>query len=237
MSLVSNDHSNAFFGFEPDTEYTVGTGIGYAFSKKPIHLGDTFTFDVRVRKMSPTWRGGSLTSSSTLLLLKRLMSAKAISLKADGGSTFFQGGRIDNASGEITGLSAARLGDRGASGSGSLLHVAFKAKSTGEMSLALQNFELGSITGDIIPAGPTEIYLTVEGRLATGDVNRDGRVSILDLILVARLLGQRVAANSPEDVNGDGVVNIFDLTLVAQGIGKTTAPAAPAVATVDNERR
>ncbi len=226
----SNDHSNAFFGFEPDTEYAVGTGIGYAFSKKPIHLGDTFTFDIRAENVSDL-AGWQFDIAFDPAALEAVDVREGDFLKTDGASTFFQGGRIDNASGKITGLSAARLGDRGASGSGSLLHVAFKAKSTGEMSLALQNFELGSITGDIIPAGPTEIYLTVEGRLATGDVNRDGRVSILDLILVARLLGQRVAANSPEDVNGDGVVNIFDLTLVAQGIGKTTAPAAPAVAT------
>ena len=66
--------------------------------------------------------------------------------------------------------------------------------------------------------------------MPTGDVNRDGRVSILDLILVAQQLGKRVPPNSPVDINGDGVVNIFDLTLVAQGIGKSTA-AAPAVAT------
>ena len=70
----------------------------------------------------------------------------------------------------------------------------------------------------------------MEERLATGDVNRDGRVSILDLIRVAQQLGKRVPPNSPVDINGDGVVNIFDLTLVAQGIGKTSA-AAPAVAT------
>ena len=125
------------------------------------------------------------------------------------------------------------MGDRGASGSGSLLQVEFKAKSTGETRLALQNSEFGSIIGDIISAGPTEIYFTVEGRLATGDVNRDGRVSILDLILVARQLGQRVAADSPEDVNGDGIVNIFDLTLVAQGIG---GAAAPAIKRVNSER-
>ena len=75
---------------------------------------------------------------------------------------------------------------------------------------------------------PLEIRITVAERLATGDVNRDGRVSILDLILVARQLGQSVPANSPVDINGDGVVNIFDLTLVAQGIG---GAAAPAVAT------
>ena len=37
--------SNAFFGFESGIEYTVATGIGYAFSKTPIHIGDTFTLD------------------------------------------------------------------------------------------------------------------------------------------------------------------------------------------------
>ena len=43
---------NAFFGFEPGTEYTLGTGIGYAFSETPIHIGDTFTFDVRAESVS-----------------------------------------------------------------------------------------------------------------------------------------------------------------------------------------
>ena len=56
-------------------------------------------------------------------------------------------------------------------------------------------------------------------------MNRDGAVTVLDLILVARQLGKSVARNSPEDINGDGVVNIFDLTLVAQGIGGAAAPA------------
>ena len=116
------------------------------------------------------------------------------------------------------------------SGNGSVLQVRFKAKSEGETELALRNFEFGSSTGENIPAGPLEIRITVEERLLTGDVNRDGRVSILDLILVAQQLGKRVPPNSPVDINGDGVVNIFDLTLVAQGIGNTTA-AAPTVAT------
>ena len=152
-------------------------------------------------------------------------------LKTDGGATFFQGGRIDNAAGKITGLIAGRISEGGVSGSGSILQVRFKAKSEGETDLALRNFEFGASTGENIPAGPLEIRATVEERLATGDVNRDGRVSILDLILVAQQLGKSVPADSPVDINGDGVINIFDLTLVAQGIGNTTAPAAPAVAT------
>ena len=79
------------------------------------------------------------------------------------------------------------------------------------------------------PAGPHEIRIAVEGQLGTGDVNRDGRVSILDLILIAQQLGRRVPANSPVDVNGDGVVSILDLILAAQGIGNTTTSAAPAI--------
>ena len=151
-------------------------------------------------------------------------------LKTDGGTTFFQSGRIDNAAGKITGLIAGRISEGGVSGSGSVLQVRFKAKSEGETELALQNFLFGSNTEESIPAGPLEIRITVEERLLTGDVNRDGVVNILDLIRVARQLGKRVPANSPVDINRDGVVNIFDLTLVAQGIGKTSA-AAPAVAT------
>ena len=37
---------NGFFGFEPGTDYTVSTGVGYAFSQTPIHTGDTFALDI-----------------------------------------------------------------------------------------------------------------------------------------------------------------------------------------------
>ena len=142
-----------------------------------------------------------------------------------GSTTLFQSGTVDNTAGKITGLSAARLSTQGVTGTGTLLQVRFKAKSTGETELALHKFEFGTGTGDSIPAGPHEIRIVVEERLATGDVNRDGRVSILDLILVAQQLGKRVSAGSAVDVNGDGVVSILDLIRVAQGIAGS--PAAP----------
>ena len=109
--------------------------------------------------------------------------------------------------------------------------VTFKAKSSGETRVALEKFQFGAITGEHIPAGPHEIRFTVEGQLATGDVNRDGRVSVLDLILIAQQLGQRVAAGSPVDLNGDGVVSVLDLILTARSLGSTTAPAAPGTET------
>ena len=59
----------------------------------------------------------------------------------------------------------------------------------------------------------------------TGDVNGDGGVNILDLVLVAGQFGQ--SGENRADVNGDGVVNILDLVLVASAFGN--AAAAPAV--------
>ena len=220
-------HSNGFFGFEPGTEYTVANpGVGYTFSKTPIHTGDTFTLDIRAENIFDM-AGWQFDITFDSAVLEAIDVSESDFLKMDGGTTFFQGGTIDNAAGKIEGISAIRLSTRGVTGTGTLLQVTLKAKSDGETRLTLQNFEFGATTGDLIPAGPHEVRITVEGLLATGDVNRDGRVSILDLILVAQQLGNRVSSDSPVDVNGDGVVSILDLIRVAQGIAGS--PAAPSL--------
>ena len=178
----SNDHSNAFFGFEPDTEYAVGTGIDYAFSKKPIHLGDTFTFDIRAENVSDL-AGWQFDIAFDPADLEAVDVSEGDFLKTNGGATFFQSGSIDNAAGKITGLIAGRISEGGVSGSGSVLQVRFKAKSEGETELALRNFLFGSVTKESIPAGPLEIHVTVQERLLPGDVNRDGVVNILDRLI------------------------------------------------------
>ena len=222
--------NHAFFGFESGTEYTVANpGVGYAFSKTPIHIGDTFILDIRAENVFDL-AGWQFDIAFDPSILEAIDVSEGDFLKM-GSTTLFQSGTIDNASGKITGLSAARLAAQGVTGTGTLLQVRFKAKSSGETELALQNFQFGAITGEAIPAGPHEIRIVVEGQLATGDVNRDGVISILDLILVAQQLGKRVPAGSPVDINGDGVVSILDLIRVAQGIGNTTASAAPAIGT------
>ena len=217
-------HSNAFFGFEPGTEYSEATGIGYLFSESSIHSGDTFTLDIRAENVIDL-AGWQFDIAFDPARLEALGLSEGDFLRTDGGATFFQSGRIDNAAGKITGLIAGRISEGGVSGSGPVLRVRFKAKTEGESDLALENFEFGAITGENIAAGPLEVRIIVEERLLIGDVNRDGRVSILDLILVAQQLGKRVTAGSPVDINADGIVNIFDLTLVAQGIVGAAAPA------------
>ena len=68
-----------------------------------------------------------------------------------------------------------------------------------------------------------EIYLRAGTRPAPTDINGDGVVNILDLILVAQNFG-----TTKSDINGDGTTNILDLILVAQHLGETSIPAAPA---------
>ncbi|MDE0040573.1 MAG: leucine-rich repeat domain-containing protein [Candidatus Poribacteria bacterium] len=47
------------------------------------------------------------------------------------------------------------------------------------------------------------------------DVNGDGAINILDLVLVANSLG-----TGENDVNGDGVTNVFDLVIIANAINQ-----------------
>ena len=58
-----------------------------------------------------------------------------------------------------------------------------------------------------------EIYLKSESGLETSptaDVNADGMVNVLDLVIVANAFGE-----AAPDLNGDGTVNVLDLVLVA----------------------
>ena len=71
-------------------------------------------------------------------------------------------------------------------------------------------------------------------RPRVADINEDGQVSILDLILVARDF-EKIKLISPRtDVNGDGKVNISDLILVAQSMDIVAGNAAPSAVAMDS---
>ena len=224
------------FAFEEGTEYSVSVDprIEYTFSKPVIHAGDTFTLDLNIEK-THNLAGWQFDIAFDPAVLEAVEVNEGDFLKEGGGATFFQKGTIDNTTGKITKLSSARLNEDGATGTGTLLSVTFIAKTGGETQVALENFQLGAITGEAINAGPHEVTFTIEGQLATGDINRDGQVSVLDLILVARHLGEDAAANPQADVNHDGIINIQDLIVVAQHLGESTDAAAPSlIAVIDN---
>ncbi len=231
----SGGEFNGYFGFEPGTEYTVvspGTGFALSADTTRVRVGDTFTVHVNAEKVADLagWQF-DLTFDSDVLEAVEVNEGSF--LKRGGGTTFFQKGAVDNAIGKITGVSSALISKNGVTGAGNLLSVVFSAKAEGNSQMALRNFQLGSNTGDIIPAGMRDLTITV-GSQPLWDVNADGQVSILDLILVAQHMGAAASANAKVDVNRDGVVSILDLILVAQHMGESTGPASPSILAMDS---
>ncbi len=225
---------SGFFGFQADTEYTVlpFAGIGYAFPNVEISTGDTFTIDLYAEDVTDlvAWQFDIVFDP---LHLEAIETRKGYLLASEGGGTSFQNGTIDNQAGNIIGLSEAKLNGNAVSGTGLLLSVTFAAKAGGKTQLVLTNFRFGDGTGESIPAGPLEVALVLKDRLIW-DVNNDGQVNILDIVLVAQNLGSAPSVNPRSDVNDDGIINILDLVLVAQHLGESIAATAPATVTIED---
>ena len=228
-----------FFGFEDGTEYSVilpdmVSRPSFSASETNVLTGDTFTLNLNAENITDL-AGWQVDVAFDPNVLEAIEVTEGDFLKSEGDDTFFQGGTIDNTAGKITGIFAVRQSASGASGTGTLLSVTFMAKAGGETQVTLENFEFISITDDIIPTVPPNISITV-GEYPAWDVNQDGRVSIQDLILVARDLGSNAPANLRTDVNRDGEINIQDLILVARHIGESTdSSAAPTIFAIDSE--
>jgi hypothetical protein len=81
-------------------------------------------------------------------------------------------------------------------------------------------FDNSSFTGERAN-GSGASYLIVQVKIL-GDVNGDGTVNILDLVLVGQALGSRPSDpqwNPLADLNGDGKIDVFDLAIVGATFG------------------
>ena len=97
---------------------------------------------------------------------------------------------------------------------------------TGEMVL----LELVTDSGETVSCDTAhwaDLLITAQGVKSSGDVNQDGAINILDLVLVGQNLGQKPPSDPKIDVNNDGQINVLDLVLVAEHLGEKVA-AAPA---------
>ena len=70
-----------------------------------------------------------------------------------------------------------------------------------------------------------DLFITAKGVESSGDVNQDGAINILDLVLVGQNLGQKPPPDPRMDLNNDGQVNVLDLVLVAERLGEKVAAA------------
>ena len=226
----------------PDITITVGdlstldvsdTTFSVSIDTTSVHLDDTFTLRLSAKDVADL-AGWQSDIAFDPAVLEAVEVNEGDFLKAEGVSTFFGPGTIDNTIGKITNLSTARF-KGGVSGTGTLLSITFTAKAVGETRVTFSNFYAGSSSTEVIPSDSPEIAITVEdSAFPTSDVNRDGQVNVLDLILVAQLLGSTTSGDSRADVTGDGTINVLDLIVVAQHLGESSTSAAPSSVSIED---
>ncbi len=114
-------------------------------------------------------------------------------------------------------------------GDGTLVTLTFDVISEEVSTLTLTEVLFSDSEGMLTKPHLESVELTITPKLAypAWDVNEDGHVNILDLVLVGQNIGGSIAAVPRADVNGDNNINILDLVLVAGHFGESTSPAAP----------
>ncbi len=102
--------------------------------------------------------------------------------------------------------------------SGTLASVTFSVVAVKESTIRLTDVILSDSKAKPL-AVTTKNGSIIERRGVKWDVNADGQVNVLDLVLVAKSLGSQ---NARADANGDGTINVLDLVTVAKHLGGPT---------------
>ncbi len=112
----------------------------------------------------------------------------------------------------------------GSDGSGTLATVAFEVVTVKTSTLSLSDVALTNSTGEVLQLRVEYAKIT-EFPILPGDINKDGVVNILDLIVIASNFGQE--GDNVGDFNGDEIVNIIDLIMASATFGDmVAAPSA-----------
>lgn len=122
-------------------------------------------------------------------------------------------------------------------------HLGFNEPGWVDRSISLSEFagetmllELGTDSGKTVScdyAHWADLFITAKGVESRGDVNQDGIVNILDIILIAQNLGQKPPSRPTIDVNKDGQVNVLDIVFVAEKLGEKVAAAPSQMSVIE----
>ena len=110
------------------------------------------------------------------------------------------------------------------SGDGALATFTFDVMSTGTTTVTLTEVLFSDSEGTLTRPQLDSLEITTVASYLREDVNRDGVVDLLDLMLVNTDFTQ--TGDLITDVNGDGVVNIADVVLVVVAIDDNMTAAA-----------
>lgn len=199
----------------------------YIETKQTVFKGDRFSAAINVEAITDL-AGFQLDVAFNPGIIEVVGVEEGPFLSDIGGRTYWLEPDIDNAAGVITSIVCARTGQGGTDGSGELATITFTAISVGESHLKLQNVGLSDSNGRLIPAALLSGSISVT-EFPPWDVNNDGRVDILDLVVVSRHFGEAIITllDPNPDVNRDGTVSILDIVLVGQHYGEVHPLVAP----------
>lgn len=199
-------------------------GFIFDANANQVGIGAPFTFEIKAVFMH-NLVGWQCNLAFDANLLEAVEVTEGDFLSQDGAATLFQEGTIDNEIGLISGYNVLRLDGKGVNGSGVLLSIKFRAKNIGTAVFTPGNCLLGDSEGEEIPSETRRLEIEIkehaplaEDEVWTGpkeDVNRDGIVNILDMILVSKNIGKPINEAPHADINGDGVISILDLVAIA----------------------
>ena len=228
------------FGFAPDAEYTVippGSHFSLATDATAFQKDDRFTLRLAATEMTDLagWQT-DITFDPDVLRANGVTEGGF--LKQKNGRTHFFKGTINNKIGRITGLSATRLTNGGATGDGTLLAINFTVKQAKNTRVRLRNFKAGDSTGKPIPATIPEFRIRIDIEtlaIPAWDVNEDGVTDLADQLIVIADVRKNPPANPRSDVNKDGIVDEKDVAVVANHLGEKNDPAAPLHLTLSSD--
>ena len=138
--------------------------LSFSTNVNSVSVGDTFTLHLNANQFADLsdWECDLLFDAN---LLQASEVLEGDFLKGGNVSTRFRNSRIDNTTGEITGLSVTRLAEKGVGGTGRLLSVVFTAKAIGEARVTLKDLYAYS-------SNSAEILLSIpEFTVAVSDLN------------------------------------------------------------------
>ncbi|MCD6572961.1 MAG: hypothetical protein J7K95_02565, partial [Thermoplasmata archaeon] len=201
-----------------DTHYNVSikeilpyTFIRVAPNYQKVIKNDIFTVNITIEPSMPV-TGICINLSFNASLLE------AVSIEEgslfDGYLTYFNNGTIDNLNGSIQNICATVV-NGSIDDAGAIAKITFIAKGVGTSFLNLTNVAVISSNVSlpvIISNGSVEILWE------PWDLNHDGHVNVLDLIIVAMHFGSHEGDENYDasvDLNNDGAINVLDLIMVA----------------------
>ena len=136
--------------------------LTFSIDDTPVYVGDTFTLHLNVENITDL-AGWQCNIEFDPNMLEATKVVEGDFLKENGGTTYFQASTIDNTTGTITDLVAARTTIGGVSGNGRLLSVTFRAKALGDAQITVTDLHAGtSGISATIPLSVPDIIITIE---------------------------------------------------------------------------